>query len=129
MKKIIIEFCCCSCSSSSSPYHIYKVPWKSLVVIYRLRIFRADTNLLMSLNVLIIAGPLMSLNVVHSLYESSPKKKSIYWNEQLEIAFAKHVQSSPSCPSFAARMYLKKRSISGLSDVGFRSSFSSLKKT
>lgn len=36
------------------------------------------------------------------------------------------LQSIPSWPSLAERMYLKNRRISGLSDVGFRSSFNSL---
>lgn len=69
-------------------------------------IFLACTNLLMSLNVVSIAGCSVSVKLEHFLW--------ILW------------QFFPSCPSRAARIYLKNRNISTLSDVGFRSSFSSL---
>lgn len=87
----------------------------------------------MSLNVFIIAGPLISLNVEHSLYEISPatanmKNKNLIINCNSITEISKlDSQSMPSCPSFADRMYLKNRRISGLSDVGLFSSFSSLK--
>lgn len=71
-------------------------------------IFLACTNLLISLNVVSIAGCSVSVKLEHFLF--------ILW------------QFFPSCPSRAARIYLKNRNISTLSDVGFRSSFSSLFK-
>lgn len=71
--------------------------------------FLAWTSLLMSLKVVSIAG----------LGAFAFKLGQPPW--------ARH--SSPSCPSFAAFMYLKNRRMSGLSDDGFRSSFSSLEIT
>lgn len=70
--------------------------------------FLACTNLLISLYVLIIAGPSFSINFVHFVY--------ISWH------------SLPSWPSLAALIYLKNRNISMLSDAGFRNSFNSLKE-
>lgn len=70
-------------------------------------IFLACTNLLMSLNVVSIAGCSVSVKLEHFLW--------ILW------------QFFPSWPSRAARIYLKNRNISTLSDVGFRNSFNSLK--
>ena len=69
--------------------------------------FRAWTNLLMSWYVETMAGLSKSLNSLHLSKDFS--------------------QSMPSCPSLAARIYLKKRKMSGLSEVGLRSSLSSLK--
>lgn len=68
--------------------------------------FLACTNLLMSLNVVNMAGCSVSVKLEHFL--------KILW------------QFFPSWPSRAARIYLKNRNISTLSDVGFRNSFNSL---
>lgn len=53
--------------------------------------------------------------------KKSNMKKVKQWN------IFNDIQSMPSCPSLAARIYLKNLKISGLSDVGFLNSFSSLK--
>lgn len=67
----------------------------------------ACTSLLISLYVVSIAGLSVSCKLLHSLNACA----QFVW----------------SWPSFAARMYLKKRRMSGLSVVGFFSSFSSLR--
>lgn len=70
------------------------------------RNFLAWTNLLISLYVVSMAGCSVSVELEHFLL--------VLW------------QFFPSCPSRAARIYLKNRNISTLSDVGFRNSFNSL---
>lgn len=68
--------------------------------------FLAWTNLLISLYVVSMAGSSVSVELEHFLL--------VLW------------QFFPSWPSRAARIYLKNRNISTLSDVGFRNSFNSL---
>lgn len=70
--------------------------------------FLACTNLLMSLKVVSMAGCSVSVELEHFLYAL--------------------LQSCPFWPSRAARMYLKNRRISTLSDVGLRNSFNSLRR-